>query len=103
MSNSANTLNFYTEIEYKKIVESDETHRIKIQKKSLLELPIEIVLRILKKIFIDFGDKKTNRVLYEDLIELYDKIKELTNNHSLQFGNFLILLCDNCFLFKKLN
>jgi tRNA(Ile)-lysidine synthase len=103
MKNAANALNFYTEIEYKNIVEINEKNEIKITKELFLNLQIEIVLRILKKIFVIHGEKKTNRVLYENLIDLYEKMKCLKNNHSLQFGNFLILSCDNCFLFKKLN
>ena len=103
MKNTTNALNFYTDIEYKKIVKTHKNNEIYIEQKSLFALPIEITLRVLKKIFIHHGEKKTNRVLYEDLVDFHQRIKILENNSSLQFGNFLILSCDNCFLFKKLN
>ena len=103
MKNTTGALNFYRDIEYKKIVAINKNNEIYIERNSLFALPIEIILRILKKIFTHHGEKKTNRVLYEDLVDLYQRIKILENNGSLQFGNFLILSCDNCFLFKKLN
>ena len=104
MQNCADALNFYVEQEYDKVVRCDNLD-ILILKNEFSLLPVEISLRILKKIFIIHGEKKEKRISYDELIYIYDFLisSKNPNNHSLQYGNFLISLNKNCFLFKKLN
>ncbi len=105
MQNCTDALDFYVEREYRNLVKFEDNGDIAIPKDEFLLLPVEISIRILKKIFITHGEKKEKRISYNELINIYSILIDWSdaNNSSLQCGNFLISWYKNCFLFKKLH
>jgi tRNA(Ile)-lysidine synthase len=99
-------LNFYTDLEFARVVSVNYTDMVKIivvNRSGFFEIPVKIATRILKKILIMHFFVEPRRVIFCELINIYEKMKNnlFIESGYLQFSNFMIQCNKDCFLFKK--
>ena len=97
MSLASEALDFYTEIEFNRIVLADEINLcISVNAENFFQIPRKIAIKILKKILIIYFFFKEKRVLFQEMRRYL-----FVENHTLQFSNLAIECSKNCFLFRK--
>jgi tRNA(Ile)-lysidine synthase len=104
MSLASEALDFYTEIEFNRIVCIDQINLcISVNAESFFQIPKKISIKILKKILITCFFFKEKRVLFQELLNLHENMRKnlFAENYTLQFSNLEIECGKNCFLFKK--
>ena len=96
-------LDFYLNIEFNSIVFFDK-NAISIDKSRFFEIPIEIAVRILKKIMIENFLIEERRIYFENILILYESMKKklFEENTTLRFSNFVVECMKDCFYFRAI-